>query len=62
MRDIETERWLDCRRELRLLRLDSNINIFVTIDEISYYAITYLRCFHVNPIAVAEERDACGPA
>jgi hypothetical protein len=62
MRDIETERWLDYRRELRLLRLDSNVNTFATIDEISYHAITYLRCFHVNPTAVAEERDACGPA
>ena len=58
MRDIETERWFDCKRELRLRGARQDVNTFTIIDEISYRAITYLGCSDVNPTAVAEDRDA----
>ncbi len=58
MRGLATERWLECRRELRLRVARHNVNTFAVKYEISCRDTTYLRCFHVNLTAVVEEREA----
>lgn len=60
MRDIEIERWLDCRRELRLWGTGLDVNTCAVIREIKYRAITYPSCLDMNLTAVAERRDLCG--